>query len=192
MSSIIGDLLEEYREVVLPERGRLRAALWFGAQLASLVRPWMWGTVMGLVFGTWNLVGTVLYPLADDTPLVMLSLVTFLLVSWALVGFSAVRRTSRIRDAMLGGAIAATISTTLFGIANFVRVTVFLDVIKDRADWVGLIARFNASGSTDLRAFVVSEYSTSIPATIIVLGVVGALMGGLGGLIGCGQRRVRA
>jgi len=45
-SPIVGDLLEEYREVVLPSRGRARATLWFADQLASLVRPWMWGPII--------------------------------------------------------------------------------------------------------------------------------------------------
>jgi hypothetical protein len=42
---IIGDLIEEYREVVLPARGRTRAAAWFVGQLLSLVRPWTWGVL---------------------------------------------------------------------------------------------------------------------------------------------------
>ena len=35
--SVSGDLLEEYREVVLPSRGMLRAKLWYVRQLASFV-----------------------------------------------------------------------------------------------------------------------------------------------------------
>lgn len=50
-SPIIGDLVEEYREVVLPERGRVRATLWFVRQLASLVPAWTWGgTLLGAAF----------------------------------------------------------------------------------------------------------------------------------------------
>lgn len=45
-SPIIGDLVEEYREVVLPERGRVRATLWFVRQLTSLTPPWMWGATL--------------------------------------------------------------------------------------------------------------------------------------------------
>ena len=48
-SPIVGDLVEEYREVVLPARGRVRAALWLVVQLVSLARPWMWGAVLGAV-----------------------------------------------------------------------------------------------------------------------------------------------
>jgi hypothetical protein len=45
-SPLVGDLLEEYREVMQPSRGRVRATLWVGGQLASLVRPWMWGPII--------------------------------------------------------------------------------------------------------------------------------------------------
>ena len=48
---IIGDLIEEYREVVRPARGPARAALWFVGQLLSLVRPWMWGLLLGIALG---------------------------------------------------------------------------------------------------------------------------------------------
>jgi len=189
MRPIIGDLLEEYREVVLPARGRARAALWFLAQLASLVKPWMWGVMIGLVFGIENLVSTVLAPLAEDTPALMLTLVTVVLGSWILVGFVTVRRTLRMRDAVLAGAVVAAISMTLFGIANFIRVTVFLDLIKDRSDWVGLLDRFQASGSRDLRSFVIAEYSRSIPLSIAVMACVGGAMGALGGIVGVTRRR---
>ena len=192
MNTILGDLLEEYREVVLPSRGRIRATLWFGWQLASLVKPWMWGTGIGLALGLESLIGTVVSPLAEDTPLVMLSLLVLVVGSWTLVGFSATRRSLRLRDAILGGMIVAAISMALFGIASFVRVTVFLDTIKYRSDWVGLIARFNASGSQDLRAFVIAEYSRSIPLSIAVMAGVGAAAGGFGGLLEITRRRLRA
>jgi hypothetical protein len=48
---IIGDLIEEYREVVRPARGRLAAGLWLARQLASFVRPWMWGAAGAAVVG---------------------------------------------------------------------------------------------------------------------------------------------
>jgi hypothetical protein len=73
-SPIVGDLVEEYREVILPRRGRVRASLWFAGQLASLVRPWMWGGAFGLLLGTGNLLVTAWRPLAEDSGAVLLSL----------------------------------------------------------------------------------------------------------------------
>jgi len=58
MNTIIGDLLEEYREVVSPSRGRIRAMLWFAGQLTSLIEPWMWGLILGVTLGGLNLVST--------------------------------------------------------------------------------------------------------------------------------------
>jgi len=189
MRPIIGDLLEEYREVVLPARGRARAAIWFMTQLAGLVKPWMWGVIIGLVFGIENLVSTAISPLAEDTPALMLTLVTVVLGSWILVGFSAGRRTMRVRDAVLAGVVVATISMSLFGMANWVRVTVFLDVIKDRSDWVGLMDRFHASGAPDLRSFVMSEYSRGNLLSTAVIAGIGGAMGALGGLVGVRRHR---
>jgi hypothetical protein len=46
--SVSGDLLEEYRECVRPERGRWRADTWYLAQVgSSLLRPmWPWGLLL--------------------------------------------------------------------------------------------------------------------------------------------------
>jgi hypothetical protein len=189
---ILGDLLEEYREIVRPARGRLRATLWFARQVVSLVRPWMWGCLLGLTLGGENLVGTAIAPLAEDTPLVMVSLLGVILTCWMFVGFSAARQRLRIRDAIIAGAVVATISMSLFGIANFIRVTMFLDVIKERADWIGLLARFQSSGATDLRAFVIAEYLRSTPLVTVVGGLIGAVAGGIGGMAGLAGRRARA
>lgn len=182
-SPIIGDLVEEYREVIRPARGRLPATLWFARQVASLVRPWMWGAVVGGTLGIANLVMTILDPLAPDTPPAMLALLITILGTWTAVGYSAARQRSRVRDGITSGATAAAVTMVLFGTANFLRVTLLLDRIKDRDDWVGLLARFQASGSHDLLQFVAAEYLRGIPMGLAGAALVGAAMGGLGGLV---------
>ena len=69
---MIGDLLEEYREVVLPTRGRVNAQLWYLRQALSLVDGVTLGLGLGAGFGLWNLVATRLDPLAEDTPIALL------------------------------------------------------------------------------------------------------------------------
>src|SRR5262249_56411007 len=71
--TIAGDLLEEYREVVLPARGRLHAQVWYLKQAISFIEGARLGLLLGLVFGTWNLIGTWLDPLADDSSLALLT-----------------------------------------------------------------------------------------------------------------------
>jgi ABC-type dipeptide/oligopeptide/nickel transport system permease component len=180
-SPIIGDLVEEYREVVLPSRGRVRAALWFARQLASLVRSWMWGALLGFALGAENLVATALWPLAPDTPLLMLTLVSIVLGSLTLIGAAAARQRQRVWDGVVGGAIAALIAVTLVGVANRIRIVMFLDVLQYRDDWIGLMQRFHASGAKDLRTFVAHEYAWS-PWGIVGSLIVGAIAGGVGGL----------
>jgi hypothetical protein len=91
MRTIIGDLLEEYREVILRSRGRTRATFWFVRQLTSLMRPWMWGLVLGVVLGGLNLLSAALAPLADDTPPAMLTLGVTIMACWVWTGFAAER-----------------------------------------------------------------------------------------------------
>ena len=67
--TITGDLLEEYREVILPTRGRFRAQLWHVQQTLSLVDSVTFGIALGTLLGTWILVGTAISPLAEDTAL---------------------------------------------------------------------------------------------------------------------------
>lgn len=118
---IIGDLIEEYREVVLPARGMARAALWFVGQLLSLVRPWMWGLLLGIALGAMNLISTVIAPLAEDEPPAVLALAVAVLGAWTVIGFVAGRRRFDITDSVKAGALAAVITTGIFSAANLTR-----------------------------------------------------------------------
>lgn len=181
MNSILGDLLEEYREVVLPSRGRLRATVWLGTQLASLMRPWMWGVILGVTLGIANLVTTAVAPLAEDTPPTILSLGVAILASWVCAGFAAERRSRRFSDAIVAGAIVAVLATGIFSAANFARKLIFLDTLQHRSDWQGLVVRYHASGAGDLRSFVISEHLQGLPGGILFSLAAGAVCGGLGG-----------
>jgi len=180
-SPIIGDLVEEYRDSVRPQRGRLRAALWFAVQLASLARPWMWGLLLGVILGGFNLLSTAVAPLAEDTPPAVLALGVTVLACWVWSGFAAERRARRFRDAIVAGAVVAVLSTGVFSAANFARKMIFLDTIQHRSDWHGLLVRFQRSGSNDLRAFVIEEHWQGLPGGILFSIAAGAICGGLGG-----------
>ena len=53
--TISGDLLEEYREHVLPARGPRAARFWYVRQILSFVSPLAWGLVIGVLLGTLQL-----------------------------------------------------------------------------------------------------------------------------------------
>jgi hypothetical protein len=77
-------------------------------------------------------------------------------------------------------------------IMTLVRVNVFLEQIRDRADWVGLLARFHASGSQDLRAYANYEYLTGTPTLLAVGLAVGALCGAVAGTVSGVLQRPRS
>ena len=191
LDPIIGDLCEEYREVILPGRGPVRGTLWFAGQLASLVQPWMWGVLLGLALGGLNLLSTALAPLAEDTPLSDLALAATILGMWTLVGFGAERRRFRFGDAVRGGITAAFLSAAIFSAGNLARKMMFLDVIQHRSDWHGLLLRFSASGSHDLRSFVLTEHLEGLPGGILFSLVAGALCGAIGGALSQARRERR-
>jgi len=188
-SPIIGDLLEEYREVIRPERGRVRAVIWFGGQLASFVRPWMWGGLLGFTLGAANLIGTALWPLAEDTPLLMITLLAIVLGSLTLIGAAAARQRQRVSAGIVAGAMAALVAAVFVSTANHLRVTMYVDVLQQRDDWVGLMQRFHASGQTDLRAFASHEYWSGEVRGLLGSMTVGAMCGAIGAI--SSGRRVR-
>jgi hypothetical protein len=181
LAPVIGDLIEEYREVVRPSRGRLNAAVWFVTQIASLLQPWMWGLILGVTLGGLNLVSAAVAPLAEDTPATVLFFGASILASWVFAGFAADRRSRRFKNAIFAGAVVATLAMGIFSAANFARKMVFLDTLQHRSDWQGLLGRFQTSGERDLRTFVIREHVEGLPAGILFSLAIGALCGGLGG-----------
>lgn len=179
-SPIIGDLLEEYREVVRPRRGGFSAGVWFVTQLASLLRPWMWGLILGVTLGAANLISAAVAPLADDEPPIILALGLAILTTWVIAGFAAERRSRRFRDAIVAGAVVAVLSMAIFSSANFARKMIFLETIQHRLDWQGLLQRYQSSGSSDLRSFVIREHLEGLPGGILFSLALGAFCGALG------------
>ena len=187
--TVTGDLLEEYREVILPARGRARAVLWYLAQMLLLVNSGAFGVAIGAGLGVWILVDTAVAPLAEDTPLVVGSMFAGLFVLLAVPGFTARRRGGRARDSMQAGAIAGALAMALFCLLGIVRVNVFLDVIRDRSDWEGLIADFAGSGFQSLRTYANYVYMRNLMLLPMIGAAAGAVSGAIGGLFAAIERR---
>jgi len=181
--TISGDLLEEYREDVLPTKGAMGARLWYMRQVASFVSPVTWGLLLGIAFGTFQLLSTAVEPLADDTPRAMLGLLGTLLMFWIAIGVAAGRPTRRFRDAIVAGVLAGVVTMAVILVTSIVRVNVFLDEIQHRDDWVNLVARFEASGLQSLRSYANWEYVRGIPFGLALGALVGGLCGTVAGVI---------
>lgn len=110
-------------------------------------------------------------------------------MAWGLAGFAAARRSGRVVEAIKVGATVAFATFVVFDVANLVRVNLFLEAIRHRADWQNLVVRFHASGFESLRAFANYDYVTGAPLTILVASMIGASTGLIGGLSASVGRR---
>jgi hypothetical protein len=181
--TIPGDLLEEYREVIVPTRGRFRANLWYLRQALSLSNGVTFGLALGLAFGVWNLVVTSLMPLVDDSPLALAGFYGPMFQMWGLAGWMAARRTGRLAAAVKAGATVAFVTFVVFNATVILRVNLFLEIIKHRDDWRNMVANFPASGFDSFRAYVNYVYITGLPFWILVATIIGTGCGAIGGLV---------
>jgi hypothetical protein len=177
--TISGDLLEEYREHVLPTKGPWAARLWYVQQIASFVSPLAWGLMIGTVLGTFQLVNTAIEPLADDDAVSMCGGLVVILLLWTLASVTAGLPARSFKQSMIAGALAGVGTMFVFDITSILRVNLFLDQIRYRDDWINLIDRFEASGFQSLRAYANWEY---LPGAPVIVGL-GAVAGGACGIV---------
>jgi hypothetical protein len=113
--SVSGDLLEEYRETIVPTLGSA-ADLWYVRQVASFLlrASWVWGAMLGAALVIRYLFDTLVPP--TDYSLRTAILTYTVLTGCLLSGFSAAWRGSSIPAGILVSLSAATIGA-LFSIA---------------------------------------------------------------------------
>jgi hypothetical protein len=143
------------------------------------------GLLLGAGFGLWNLIASLVDPLADDTPSALLIFYGPMFTIWGLAGFAAARRTGRVLDAVKVGATVGFVTFVVYSLAVFLRVNLLLDTLAARSDWQHMVTvRFPASGFRSLRAFVNYEGVTGAPFKLLVASIIGTVTGLLGGLCG--------
>ena len=189
--AVSGDLLETYREEILPSRGPLRAGLWYWRQVFGFISPTVLGRAMGTVLGVMNLIGTARHPLADDEGSEMLMSAALVLLVWSAVGFFAARRTRRLADGVKAGLLVGIVMMAVFDVAAILRVNLFLDLIRHRDDWQNLIGRFGRSDFHSLRVYANYEYLRTTPLVVGIGAAAGALAGLLGGTAAVAGQRGR-
>lgn len=181
--SVTGDLLEEYREGILPTRGRVRAHLWYLRQMLTLVDGMRFGLILGAALGAWILVDTAIDPLADDTPFAVGGMFAGVFLLLGVPAFWVRRRGGRFGDAVRTGAVAGVMTFAQFHWLGILRVNLFLDTIRHRSDWQGLILRFGQSGVESLRVYANYVYLSQV-LLIVAMGTgAGAISGLLSGLV---------
>lgn len=192
--TVTGDLLEEYREVVLPAKGRFRAQLWYFRQALSLVlvNPFLFGIILGVLFGAWNIAYSLLLPLAEDTVVAVFSFYGLMFLMPGIAGFAAFRATGRWLEAIKAAVTVAVVIQVVFGGANMIRVNLLLDTLTQRSDWQHLVARFRSSEFDSFRAFVNYDYAKQTAPKLAAVTLIGAVFGILGGLFATlfGRRRL--
>ena len=151
--------------------------------------PLRLGVLIGLIFGTINLVMTWFLPLLDDSPGALLGFYGPMFVLWALASFRAARVSDRFLTAVTTGVLVAFATFCMFDLLVILRVNVFLNELSGRADWQNLMHRYRASNVDSLRWFVNRQYILGSPLKIGVACIIGAAMGAIGGSFGLTFRR---
>ena len=163
--SVSGDLLEEYRDTVVPARGPA-ADRWYVWQVGSFLlrMSWGWGAVLGAALVIRYLFDT-LVPVADYR--MRATFLTYTIIGACLLaGFSTAWRTRSIRSGVLTSFSAATIGALL----SIVGTGVMLAIWHDPAT----LDEWRNSGGLD-EAFV------DVPLKVVA---IGAAMGSVGALLG--------
>jgi len=165
--TVSGDLLEEYRDTIVPARGRA-ADWWYIRQVAwyLLRASWAWGTVMGAALVFRYLLDT-LVPPADYWMRATILTWTILGVCM-LAGFVTAWRTRSMR----AGVLASTTAATIAAIVSIAGAAIMLAIWHDPAT----IGEWRRSGGLD-EAFI------DVPLKIVALGVT---VGSLGAALGKG------
>ena len=154
----------------------------FNRRLAN--NPLLLGLIVGLVFGSMNLVFTWLYPLDDDSPGALLRFYGLMFFVWALVSFHAVRRSGRLLSGLTTGLLVAFATFCISDILILLRVNLFLNDLAGREDWQDMMRRFHGSGFDSLRLFINLYYIEGLPLKTSVASVIGGLVGLAGGAVG--------
>ena len=142
------------------------------------------GLIVGLAFGSVNLLFTWLYPLADDTPMALLRFYGPMFFVWALASFRAARRSGRLLSGVTTGMIVAFATFIGFDLFILLRVNLFLNELTGRADWQSMMLRFRGSDVDNLRLFVNLDYAKGAPLKLGVSCAIGVVMGVVGGFLG--------
>jgi hypothetical protein len=150
----------------------------------SIKNPLFLGLVVGLVFGSVDVLMTWRRPLDDDSLGALLRFYGPMFLVWILVAYRSARADGRLSSGVAAGLAVAFATFCVFVVLNLLRVNLFLNELTGRADWQNMMLRFRTSGYESLRLFVNLDYVKGTPFKIGVFTAIGGVMGILGGTAG--------
>ena len=165
--TVSGDLLEEYRETIIPTLGPA-ANRWYLRQVGSFLlrASWLWGAVLGAALVTRYLLDTFIPP--TNYWLRSTVLTYTIMAACLLAGFTTAWRTRSTRAGVLTSLTAATMGALLSIVGAALMLAVWHDPVTLEA--------WRRSGGLD-EAFI------DVPLKLIALGVT---IGALGAVLGTG------
>lgn len=168
-ASVSGDLLEQYRDSILPARGLARADHWYLAQVLGLIlrKTWLWAALFAGAFVA-RFAVDMLFPTTDFYARSQVTTYTSIGLLLA-AGFWTGRRSGSFFAGVGAGFATVVIASVLCAASNTVLLAFWHDARS--------MSAIAASGGLD-EAFL-------LPAILIVPGIV---IGGIGGLIGAGTK----
>jgi hypothetical protein len=163
--SVSGDLLEEYRDTIVPTRGPA-ADRWYVWQVGSFLfrRSWGWGAVVGAALVIRYLFDTLVA--VTDYRMRATTLTYTIIGVCLLAGFSTAWRTRSIRAGVLTSFSAATIGALLSIVGSGVMLAIWHDPAT--------LDEWRNSGG-------LGEAFIDVPLKVVA---IGAAMGSVGALLG--------
>ena len=175
--SVSGDLLEEYRETIVPALGPA-ADGWYVRQVGSFLlrASWGWGAVLGGALVIRYVFDTLAPPTDYRIRATVLSY--GIIAGCVLAGFTTAWRTRSIRAGVLTAFGAATLGAAL----SIVGTAVLLAIWHDGAT----LEAWRSSGGLD-EAFI--DVPLKVVALGVVFGAIGAMPGKAAAILGAGIQK---
>ena len=148
------------------------------------------GLIIGLIFGTWNLLWTWLQPLADDSIPALLAFYGPMFLAWGVAAYLASLRSGSILRGTKTGMVVAFTTFCVLDLMVIARANMFLNELASRSDWRAMVERFQTSGLDSFRAYINWHYLTQAPIKILVATTIGAAVGAIGGVLAAGRHPV--
>lgn len=175
--TIAGDLVEEYREAILPRLGRAGARWWYLRQVVSLISSARLGLALGVVLALGAFAANVVLPVAtsgfvdrdDPAPVAIVCLLL-----WAAAGWLAWRRTGSVAAAARAGAVAALVSMGCVMLAFLLIDNLFLDVVSRQPEKIWL---FQHSHFHSMRTYINAAHARGALFVLPLLTAAGAVCG---------------
>jgi hypothetical protein len=165
--TVVGDLIEEYRDAVLPARGRRQANIWFVRQVAGFAwrAPVVWGLVVAAFIAGRFVLDTFAPPASYAQRSFFTTWSSILL--YLLAGAWGARRTGRVRSGMLVAVCAHSIG---WSVSSAITGAIFVGVIRNDATMLNLFRETGGWGEQWLLPLMLLPF-------VLVLGSLGGVCG---------------